>query len=72
MMNPGSNYVMMKMRQRIAQQDIEIAELKETIEQLKASGAKAKPKKLEIDEAPKKKPVVKKLDLDDEPTIEKE
>jgi uncharacterized membrane protein len=70
MMNPGSNYMMMKMRHAISTLEKENKELKALVEELKAQGAKPKPKKFEVDEAPKAKPVVKKLELEDEPAAE--
>jgi len=72
MMNPGSNYMMMRMRQAIAKLEAEKAELEAIVADLKAAGAKAKPKKAFEDVEPKAKPVVKKLELDEETTPEKE
>jgi len=70
MMNPGSNYMMMRMRQAIGRLEAENKALKEEVAALKASGAKSKPKAAFADVPAKQKPVVKKLDLDAETTKE--
>lgn len=72
MMNPGSNYMMMRMRQAMKNLEEENKLLKQEIADLKSAGAKSKPKAAFADVPAKQKPVVKKLDLDDSAETTKE